>query len=140
MLYLVAKVATLAHGVNELEITNLYPSGIATVVDLSSGLNSIYLAHPISPIIEIVWSMPPQAVPTSLSPFTTYPVNFFISILSINPLACMANIATHTQKAALELTPASIGTLESINRFIPFGLYFCDLYNDSASAEHITDL
>merc|ERR1719329_35253 len=50
-------------------------------------MNSMCLAVPISPIMDIVWSMPPQAVPAILSALIVRSASYCIGILFKTPLA-----------------------------------------------------
>ena len=102
-------------------ITKLTLSGILTSEAPIYGLKSIKSALFLEPMMEAVWSIPPQAVPAILSAVIESSASFSFGIISYKPLACIATIAAQTVIAALELSPTAIGTLESMYIFKPFG-------------------
>lgn len=110
LLYLVPRVNNLGEAVHELAITRQTESGILTSVTLMAGTKSISLACPISPIMDIVWSMPPQAVPAILSALMVISASLCRVILSLTPLACIVVTAAQTTNAELELSPEAGGT------------------------------
>lgn len=59
--------ASLGLGVKLFAMTRETEGGISTSVALRDGTKSINLAVFILPIKEMVWSMPPHAVPANLS-------------------------------------------------------------------------
>jgi hypothetical protein len=121
LLYLVPTVNSFGLGVREFEITRLTLSGTVTSIALSSGLNSISLAYPSSAKIEIVWSIPPQAVPAILSAEIHILLRSPFGIVSFSPLACIVTTDAQTVNALLEDTPAAGGTCESIRTLNPLG-------------------
>jgi hypothetical protein len=111
----------LGHGEQELLITRQTESGSLTVVVFIEGKKSTSFTVPFSPIIEIVWSIPPHAVPAILSAVIVNYAKRLEGTLSIILFACIAVTAVQTVKAELELNPAAIGTRESIIILSPTG-------------------
>jgi len=87
------------------------------------GIKSMCFAFPISPIIDIVWSIPPQAVPAFRSEVIHRSASNYLGTLSMILFACIVVTAAQTTKAELELKPAAGGTWESIKIFKPTGLF-----------------
>ena len=95
---------------HELPITKHTELGTFTVVVLMQGIKSMCFAFPISPIIDIVWSIPPHAVPALRSEVIHRSARSYLGTLSIIPFACIVVTAAQTTKAELELKPAAGGT------------------------------
>ena len=122
LLYLVPTVRSFGLGVTELAITRLTLSGTVTSMALSLGLNSINFALFNSAKMEIVWSIPPQAVPAILSAVTQSWLKSPLGITVCRLFACRVTIAAHTVNAELDETPAAGGTCESMSILKPLGL------------------
>lgn len=116
------RVSTFFAGVHELQMTSWTDSGSLMLVHVISGTKSILATLPASPRREMVWSMPPHAVPAKRSALIVRSASCFYLILSSTPLACAVVIAEHTVKEELEPSPAAHGTLESIKILSPHGL------------------
>ena len=110
LLYLVPNVKSLGEGVHEFPITRQTESGILTVVVFIEGTKSISFAVPFSPIMEIVWSIPPHAVPAILSAVIVNSAKRPNGTYSIILFACIVVTAAQTVKAELELKPEAGGT------------------------------
>lgn len=108
-------------------MTRAHDSGILTSVHAISGMKSIFMAVPFLPMIEIVWSMPPHAVPAILSAVMVKSASYYYGILLRTPFEWAVVMAEHTVNAELELRPAAGGTFESIKILRPHGLATCDL-------------
>jgi len=84
-----------------------------------SGLNSIYRALSLSPISDMLWSIPPQAVPSCLSHTINLSTNENLSIEGDWLLAKRLIIPLQTTKEELDDRPAAIGTFPDTSTFIP---------------------
>ena len=77
----------------------------------------------ILPKIEIDWSIPPEAVPTSLSKRMHLSTNYYFAIY-LTSFAEFETNAEQTQKADELETPAAQGMLPSIRIWSPFTYFY----------------
>mmetsp|Transcript_9183 Transcript_9183/g.22719 ORF Transcript_9183/g.22719 Transcript_9183/m.22719 type:complete len:270 (+) Transcript_9183:779-1588(+) len=102
-----------------LAITKVPPMGSGTEKALT-GLKSISLAKPRSPMIEMAWSMPPDIVPTY---FSHSRANSAISsLVKLIPLACITARLTAQTSALEDERPDPCGTRPSTTMLMPFWL------------------
>lgn len=95
LLNYVPRVSSFGTFLHEFAMTSAHDSGILAGV-LVIGLKSTFETVPRTPIIEMVWSMPPHAVPAILSAVIVRSANYYDEILSRIPFACAVTIAEQT--------------------------------------------